>query len=51
MLTKVNLKHARLAASRAFATKCQVIVVGGGHAGCEAASASARTGAETVLIT
>ncbi|MFZ3580698.1 tRNA uridine-5-carboxymethylaminomethyl(34) synthesis enzyme MnmG [Loktanella sp. DJP18] len=28
-----------------------VIVVGGGHAGCEAALASARTGASTALIT
>ena len=28
-----------------------VIVVGGGHAGCEAAAASARMGADTVLIT
>ena len=28
-----------------------VIVVGGGHAGCEAAAASARTGSKTVLIT
>jgi tRNA uridine 5-carboxymethylaminomethyl modification enzyme len=28
-----------------------VIVIGGGHAGCEAASASARSGAKTLLIT
>jgi tRNA uridine 5-carboxymethylaminomethyl modification enzyme len=28
-----------------------VIVIGGGHAGCEAAAASARTGAKTVLVT
>ena len=28
-----------------------VIVIGGGHAGCEAASAAARMGASTVLIT
>src|ERR1700748_559948 len=28
-----------------------VFVIGGGHAGCEAAAASARTGARTVLLT
>ncbi len=28
-----------------------VIVIGGGHAGCEAASAAARTGAATLLLT
>ena len=32
-------------------TDKDVIVVGGGHAGCEAAAAAARTGAQTVLIT
>src|SRR4029079_9293823 len=28
-----------------------VIVIGGGHAGCEAASAAARVGAKTALVT
>lgn len=30
---------------------CDVIVIGGGHAGCEAALASARMGCSTVMIT
>lgn len=32
-------------------TKFDVIVIGGGHAGCEAASAAARLGARTALVT
>jgi tRNA uridine 5-carboxymethylaminomethyl modification enzyme len=32
-------------------TKFDVIVVGGGHAGCEAAAAAARMGAKTALLT
>lgn len=31
--------------------KYDVLVIGGGHAGCEAAAAAARTGAKTALIT
>lgn len=34
-----------------FDEQFDVIVIGAGHAGCEAASASARLGSETVLIT
>ena len=32
-------------------SRYDVIVIGGGHAGCEAAAASARMGASTALIT
>jgi tRNA uridine 5-carboxymethylaminomethyl modification enzyme len=32
-------------------SRFDVIVIGGGHAGCEAAAAAARTGAQTALVT
>ena len=37
--------------SYTYPRQFDVIVIGGGHAGCEAAAASARVGAKTLLLT
>ena len=47
MLTRLMTTEALTPALRAF----DVVVIGGGHAGCEAAAAAARVGAKTALLT
>lgn len=34
-----------------FSLACDVLVIGGGHAGCEAAYAAAKMGTNTYLVT
>ncbi|HTH17032.1 MAG TPA: tRNA uridine-5-carboxymethylaminomethyl(34) synthesis enzyme MnmG, partial [Magnetospirillum sp.] len=43
--------HVKPAKDSGFDLMADVVVIGGGHAGCEAAAAAARTGAATLLVT
>lgn len=51
MLSRNIYVNADLQNKLAGSTSVPVIVIGGGHAGCEAATGAARTGAKTMLIT
>ncbi|KIJ98559.1 hypothetical protein K443DRAFT_627723 [Laccaria amethystina LaAM-08-1] len=53
MLRKAHWKCIRRSLSRFYSSTVSydVCVIGGGHAGCEAAAGAARTGARTVLLT
>ncbi|KAF6752712.1 glucose inhibited division protein A-domain-containing protein [Ephemerocybe angulata] len=48
---RLNTRFRRLNHSLSTPAQYDVCIIGGGHAGCEAAAASARTGARTLLLT
>ena len=54
MLARISRTSRQMKTAHQFSSgnqKYDVVVIGGGHAGCEAAYASARTGAKTLLLT
>ena len=48
---RVKPGHDALVPGSPLSDSYDVIVIGGGHAGCEAAAAAARVGARTALVT
>src|SRR3954451_24903015 len=51
MTFSISLSRAFSRAVNSIRDSFDVIVIGGGHAGCEAATAAARMGASTALVT
>jgi tRNA uridine 5-carboxymethylaminomethyl modification enzyme len=51
LLSCLAFSSRRLYATAPACIKYDVCIVGGGHAGCEAAAGAARTGARTLLLT
>ena len=47
----LNMYYNRLGLKKESDIMYEIIVVGGGHAGCEASLASARKGHKTLLVT
>ncbi|KAG2113524.1 glucose inhibited division protein A-domain-containing protein [Suillus discolor] len=48
---RIRALHAATSNSNSIQDTYDVCIIGGGHAGCEAAAGAARTGARTVLLT
>lgn len=50
-LTNRRYLHVQQRNDKRLQEKFDVIVIGGGHAGCESAASSARCGSKTLLVT